>query len=471
MTLPKILSLFITLSIFGCASSGRNPSSSPMPIAQQSELDRAPPTFRYREAKAIFIDMQTVNSTITLQPQKREAEVTSKISFQTAESGYPLLNLPVQARVSSISLDGKILDAKKFSIASPDSTVDWSVRAIPEITEPGAHTLSLSYYLGDENPKVLLFDPAKNTVDFFPIMDDFFKQGAKNNQGYLETLFPTNLQFDTYEFHLQIAVLSPVIHTVKANGFVKEEGKNKFSVLFPSHFTTNSFFVHTLPVSELEEGINDFHYSYRSIDGRKIPVEVYCDKVIEYCGTLYKDVESSLRAIEEKIGPYPYESLLYRNSYRFHSMEYAGAFTAGFDAIRHEAGHQWFGRCLKPNAGSDGWFDEAAATWLEQFYRDQRPDLSDQYESPVDMTKTRGYGTHSTAMGYGGVTLFKKLDKLFENTGGVAPVLKKLFQAFAFKTMTTQEFHDFLRAQPEWNEQAETLLQFFVYGKRKVSAP
>jgi hypothetical protein len=44
-------------------------------------------------------------------------------------------------------------------------------------------------------------------------------------------------------------------------------------------------------------------------------------------------------------------------------MEYDGATTTSVPALEHEVFHSWFGRGVKPARASDGWVDEAMATW------------------------------------------------------------------------------------------------------------
>ena len=44
-------------------------------------------------------------------------------------------------------------------------------------------------------------------------------------------------------------------------------------------------------------------------------------------------------------------------------MEYDGATTTCAPALEHEVFHSWFGRGVKPACASDGWIDEAMASW------------------------------------------------------------------------------------------------------------
>ncbi len=44
-------------------------------------------------------------------------------------------------------------------------------------------------------------------------------------------------------------------------------------------------------------------------------------------------------------------------------MEYDGATTTSAPALEHEVFHSWFGRGVKPASASDGWIDEAMASW------------------------------------------------------------------------------------------------------------
>ena len=416
--------------------------------------------FSFREARATFVDLQSVQSHIVIQPAQERAVVYSRVEFETSQDGYPLLNTPFYKDLFELTLDGKSLDRGDFKVANMSGKNAFgSMRALPLNAKAGRHVAYITYSLVQTDG--LLSFAKDKSAELFTNMDDFFTLGTFRNQGYLETLFPTNLQYDPYKFQLSVTIESPVAYTMKTNGQLQSTGLNRFDVTFPGEFTTNSFFIHVLPETEAQNRFTGIH---KSIDGRTLPIEIYCDLRIDYCGELMAEVQKHLGELEERLGPFPYDRILYRNSYRTHGMEYAGAFTGSESSIRHELAHSWYGRGVKPASGRDGWLDEAVATWCENFRRASNTEI-DPHQTYHDMTDTDQNGLVSTRVGYAGSRLFEKLDKLLEDHGGVAPVLKKFHRFYKGQVVTTAQFHGFLRATPGWNAQAEKLFNKMVYGR------
>lgn len=438
--------------------------------------------FKHKDSHAILVDLLKVESQLKLDlnQQNKKISIHSVLKFKLKEKGYPLINLPYDANISALKVNKKnISDVEQFKVTLMSPKITWGLRALPEALDAGEHEIELIYSL-DEEIKNIISYPAQGKVDLMSFMDDYLKQGKEKNQGFIELLFPTNLQFDPYQFRLQIKVSGlKSTHLLKTNGELK--GNNKSSngelsadILFPSFFTSNSFFLHIFPEKLIEDHRSLRVSHYTSVSGKKIPVETYCPSLPKHCEYTHKTALESLALAEEVFGAYPFERLTLRKIPRgvradMHGMEYSGAGVVSDSNVLHEVVHSWYGRSVSPYAGVDGWIDEAVAAWADNygggnFATAESADFNGNCRGFKNLLGKKDQ-TRLNSASYGqGREFLAKLDKLFASQGGIKPTLKAFFSKYKGTPVKTKQFLSFLESHPMWGEEAELIKRVLIFG-------
>src|SRR5690606_18911254 len=142
-----------------------------------------------------------------------------------------------------------------------------------------------------------------------------------SDRQYLEQYLPASFEYDAVAMTLSVEVVGAddVSHTIRANGEVRTEGKNRFTVVFPEYYTASSVFFHLTP----ETAFPARAFTYRSVDGRNIPVEIYSSYDL---GSFEAEAKKVLAELESDYGPFPHSKVVvYGTGPMTGGMEYSGA--------------------------------------------------------------------------------------------------------------------------------------------------
>jgi hypothetical protein len=174
---------------------------------------------------------------------------------------------------------------------------------------------------------------------------------------YLEQWLPAGLCDDRLDLTLAIRVEGTRRpHVLVTNGEASLDGPNRWTIRFPSQFTSLSPLWWLAPADAV------------AVVERPGPVPITVASplalghdVDEVAATIEAHLDLNTRAI----GTYPhgdqFTCVLWEHQ---RAMEYDGGCSAGLDSLEHEVFHSWIGRGVKPASQNDGWIDEAVTVWM-----------------------------------------------------------------------------------------------------------
>jgi hypothetical protein len=313
-----------------------------------ASYDLAPPSFSYKSGQAVFVDFQNAVYNLRYNYQGQTATAESTINFTVIKPGYPIFDLVPDP--TDVTLDGVAVDVA--SISDPDAQTKY--RVINQQLAAGTYQLKLKHTIKE------------NVVFNAQGVASGFWLGDLSDRRYLEAYIPSNLEFDHYPktFNVQVTGVNSIDHTVKANGKVSRLSNNAFEVSYPAHFTSSSVFFHLFPTKAITRNVS---FYYTSIDGRKLPVDIYA--VVE-TDQFLQQTKAILAELEADYGPFPHDQvLIYGTSLARGGMEYSGATATGLVSLGHELFHSYNARGVMPANGNSGWMDEGLSTWRGDAYR------------------------------------------------------------------------------------------------------
>lgn len=312
-----------------------------------ASYEMAPPSFPYKGSRAVFVSFQDASYKLTYDYVNKQATVESTIHFKLMEPGYPIFDLVPDPL--NMTLDGKSVLAEL--VADPHAQTKFRVinRKLPK----GSYVLKLKNFIKEN----LVFNNLGIASAFW--------LGDLSDRKYLENYIPSNLEFDHYpkRFHVKLLGTRNQSHTIKANGKVTKISPSEFQVSFPAYYTSSSVFFHLYPTGAITRNVS---FYYTSIDGRKLPVDIY--SVVEI-DQFVSQTKTILAELESDYGPFPYDQvLIYGTSLRRGGMEYSGATATGLLSLGHELFHSYNARGVMPVNGNAGWMDEGLSTWRGDLY-------------------------------------------------------------------------------------------------------
>lgn len=317
-------------------------------MGAMASYNLAPPAFPYKSGQAVFVDFQKAVYNLRYNYQSKAATAESTITFKVIKPGHPIFDLVPDA--TDVTLDGKAVSVALIS----DPQAQTKYRVLGVQLAAGTYELKLKNTIKE------------NVVFNAQGVASGFWLGDLSDRRYLEAYIPSNLEFDHYPktFNVQITGAGNLAHTVKANGSVSQLSSNQFEVSYPAHFTSSSVFFHLFPTKTIT---NNASFYYTSIDGRKLPVDIYAVVEIDPFVNLTRTV---LAELEADYGPFPHEQvLIYGTSLKRGGMEYSGATATGLLSLGHELFHSYNARGVMPANGNAGWMDEGLSTWRGDAYR------------------------------------------------------------------------------------------------------
>lgn len=404
--------------------------------------DQAPPSFSYKDDKAVFIDIIKASYVLTYDVLNKTVAVESTLSFKAPKAGHPLFDLtsePLEA-----TLDGQRVSTE--AIKDPDQQT--TLRIVKERIETGLHELKLKHTIETN----VVFEESGVASGFW--MSDL------NDRRYLEQYLPTNLEFDQYKMSLLVNVIGAQgkPHLLKANGKVSQISENSFEVIYPSFYSASSVYFHLFLD---KKNTNNAQFYYPSIDGRLIPVDIYTTQnVNEYVDT----TKLILAELEADYGAFPHKQLIIYGSLASGGMEYSGATITSFRALSHELFHSYHARALMPANGNAGWMDEAIARW-----RDNKYPLLEKLS--FESTRLAGHSiwsrmTDRMAYTEGSAFLSWIAFRMNENGLSLKGFLRDYFQKFKFTTVTTHLFQKELTEASGLDLKAD--FDRYIYGKSSL---
>jgi len=474
-----------------------------------SDLDRAPPSQKLRiwtgdaEVDTTGVPMDIRRSTVdyVFDVPNQTIRARAELEFEQEQRGAPVLDFG--PRASGLTVDGAEIDPDRlgvygFSSAEGvwnegDRPLDGATprRVLEHELEPGAHKLTVEYQLNQESLRESdrdhTIEQRDGGIDFFMHMHDYENNARAN---FLDGYAPSNLEFDHHPTTMRLRFEGATReHKVISNGAVRRlEGEQEaYEVEYPAWYNSSSHFMHVVDPSRTMM-IED---TYRSKDGREIPITIYSDiEDYTFGGGLPEDpgelaalkkrvaedhvealeiVKGTIAEMEEKVGPIAHDKYVARINPYVASMEHAGATHSRIGALRHEVIHSWFGRGVLPASGDAGWLDEALTSWSEHGMQQ-----NDEYRY-----QTRSYPMKFNPVGpnqrhtdtnniYVGKDMVQDLDLLLRSeggrSGGMRDLLPGFFDKFKHKSITIDMFRDHVKqeAGPRLADRVDEI--FEAYG-------
>lgn len=408
-----------------------------------ASIDQAPPNFPYAGGEAVFVDFTRANYKITYDFVAQTASVLSELEFEMPTKGFPIFDLipePTELRLDD-------LDAVAPLMSDPDG--ESKFRVINALSSPGMHRLSIRHTL-----KEGLSFRATGVASAFWMSD-------LDDRQYLEQYLPTNFEFDQIpmKMHVEITGAAGKPHVLHANGVVTTVGENSFDVEFPKFYTTSSTFFHLLPV----DSVPSTQFDYSSVDGRKIPVEIYTNASL----TGYSDrLKSVLSELERDYGPFPHAKVIVYGA-GGGGMEYSGATMSSLSALGHELFHSYNARAVMPAQGNAGWIDEAMSSWRDRGYQ--------RTKSPGGTTRMAGHSvwtrmTDDDAYTRGAAFLEWIAGKMEAKGQDFKKFLREYFSGHFYSTVTTEVLRTSMEAYSSLDLSADFATYVYGVGSRHVGS-
>lgn len=386
--------------------------------AHANDLLKAPPSFDYKSAKAVFTDFTHAHYDIVYDVEKKSAFAHAEIKFLINEEGFPIFDS--HEAPTSLIINGQTTSADLISTPSHET----KVRVLATSLRAGHHVL-----------KVTL--PITQLVEFTNSgVKSAFWMSDLSDRGYLERYLPTNFQYDRIPMSFSVTFKGvkekQMIYT---NGVMKEISENETKITYPAGFNVSCLYFHTVPASS----VNETRFSYKSLDGRELPVVIYLQRSFgdqsSRLADLKKRVINIMDELEGDYGAFPHPSLTVYVA-GSGGMEYSGATMTSVSALGHEIFHSYFARGVMPSEGNAGWIDEALASWRDDGY--------DSITSLSGTSRMANLGTYTRLTDRAAYSFGERfmalLDGKLQSKGGLKPFLRNMVEKHTFAPLNVPEF-------------------------------
>jgi hypothetical protein len=387
-----------------------------LPSNALASIEQAPAPIKLPEGKAVFVDFTQIKDLLTFDLQRHLGMYKSRIEFTMPEEGMPIFDL-VKDPIA-VSVNGKFVQQKL--VKTPDKATFFRIAQIN--LQPGRHTLEIIGALHN-------VDMSSAGIGWIWTMDDLI------DRGYMERYLPANLEFDQAPRTVHFRFLGDgqkIRQNILTNGLVKQIDSNNWQIQFSEKYTASSFYLHFYVKGRFEEHLD----TYRSIDGRQIPLIVYGDSSL-ILSSFMTVVKETLPDLEKNFGPWQHNQVIvYAQDENQGGMEYCGATITSKRALAHELTHSYFARGIMPANGNSGWVDESITTWIEKGMGSSK-----KTSSVTGMAAHSAYSRFTDRKAYSdGVNFIRYLDYQFAPRGGMLAFLKYFVSKRMFQTITTQDF-------------------------------
>ncbi|MGA3217781.1 MAG: hypothetical protein ABSE77_01685 [Acidimicrobiales bacterium] len=319
-------------------------------------MPSAPPPVALSGRLAVPIDIERLVASVRFDVASQVAEVSARLELcLDGPPGCPVFDL--RQPIATASLDGASLPPDALAYCDMGAGEDARMRVVDVTCSDGAlHLLDLSYRLGTpEATGASAIEWSPGGVSWDLLMSDL-EPGR-----YLEMWFPANLCHDAVRIELDVEVTGTGRpHLLLANGALEERAKGAhWRVRYPRHYTSLSPLLVLVPADEVE-----VRQARTAAGGRQLGLTV---AALAGSGTdldaVMADTSAWLAYFSARYGRFQGDKFLAVLWGTARGMEYDGATTTCAPALEHEVFHSWFGRGVKPACASDGWIDEAMASW------------------------------------------------------------------------------------------------------------
>jgi hypothetical protein len=328
--------------------------------------------------------MDSLVASVRIDVGARVAEVSAVAELRTSgPDGFPAFDL--RQGIHTAAFDGVALPPEALGHCEMGAGFDARMRVVDVVCPAGSrHRLELTYLLG--RPDATDARPIEWAASGDAVTWDLWMSDLEPGR-YLEMWLPANLCHDALSIELTVEVVgTDRPHLLVANGTVTERRPGlSWDVRYPPSYTSLSPLLVLAPADEVE-----VRGTTADVAGKRLQVSL---AALATAGTdisaALADSTAWLSYFGARYGPWAHGSRFLAVLWGANrGMEYDGATTTSGPALEHEIFHSWFGRGVKPASASDGWMDEAMATWatasrraggerygVEELDLDQEPSL------------------------------------------------------------------------------------------------
>lgn len=414
------------------------------PLSLMANIKNAPKNFSIPEGVAVFVDFQSVEYNLSYDSSAKKADVTSVIHFETTSEGFPVFDLVDEP--TQVLVDGEVVTSKTVKAGDDKVTM---VRVALKALKPGAHTLLVRSTL---SRGVKFSADGVSSAFWFSDLSD---------RSFLEAYLPANFEYDQQKITMNVEFNGAMKQKIYTNGDLTKIDDTHFTLEFPETYTSSSIYFHTAPVGRYPERL----FTYRSIDGRDLPVTVYADDFLRNVDAIKAKTIASLTSLEAQYGPFLHKSVTVFNA-GSGGMEYCGATMTDSGALNHELTHSYFARGgFMPANGNSGWIDEAITSWSDEGANE----VSTLGSLTSNMAGHSPYRRHTDTDAYSkGKKFMSYLHYKFKSKGGLKSFLNQLIHDDAFKPMTTEAFIG--KMSNYYAEDVSEIFKRHVYSKSIVDS-
>lgn len=402
-----------------------------------------PPSFLSSDGRRIvFVKFIWARHSIEIDVGAQTVAANSSICFDQMFEGHPVVDLGAgDGSILSAAVDGKKVGwgevLSPYSDRFPDGGLPvTSYRVLDRSLPPGRHVFS-SRNLVEGGFR---FPTGAQVEGYFEMSDDESRSGS-GGRPFLERYLPANLEFDRHPsiWHVSIVGTSKP-HSLFSNGSFHGDDGFRWTIAFPSYFTSSSPFLLILPRSE---AMTRTFFAHTPKD-TSIRVDVVSSH--SSSGDAIDDFKDPVRGIlvdlHSHFGPFPFERLLICSAAgSLRPMEYSAAVVSSLSTLGHELSHCYFGRSVSPVDGDAGWIDEGIAAWYSEGVGP--------IAGPLPMPKDTYIGAMSPYRRFtdpqawkGGLPkgVIALLDFLLSDKGGMSRFLTTLMAADPHASLTSHGF-------------------------------
>lgn len=384
-----------------------------------ANLHLAPPDFESTSGRAVFVDFKKAQYDITYDVRwKKKPSVKTTIEFVQEKAGMPIFDLipePLNAKI----------DGAPVSITETLAPDGSKLRQVLSTLPPGKHVLELENTF---SKNVAYSFMRRRVSSAFWIRDLRYRM-------FLEQYVPSNFEFDQYQMTMNVtfAGTSKADQDIYANGEVVQTSPNSYRITYPEYYTVSCPYFHTTGKGKKKR----IDFTYRSVDGRDIPVTVYTSwwsRPVKF----KNEAEKIFKELENDYGPWAHNQLIaYETFPGTGGMEHAGATQTSLAALDHEMLHSYFAKGVMPANGNTGWIDEAIASWRDKGY--QRKPLPNFGGSNLGSQSAYKRNTDDRAYALG-AEFMAYLDYKLQDVGGLKAFLRGYFEVYKHTVITQEHF-------------------------------
>jgi aminopeptidase N len=349
-----------TLILAGCTSDGDQPedSPSPAPAAAPEEVadgvstpveDRVYPDVGDPGVDALHYDLD-----LNWAPDTRTLHAVETLDFRaTADADSVQLDLGEPLKVGAVTLDGK--DAA-YDHAGKNLVVQEPVR------EDGEHTLVICY-AGTPRPVPAPTDRSDFDSTGWTITRDGGVWTMQEPYGAYSWYAVNDQPSDKALYSFTISTPSPGVGI--ANGQLQSRTRKAGDTV--TRWTLDE------PASSylVTIAIGDFTMT-EDESSSGVPITYWTDPDQPALLARLHEAPAALDWLEDKLGPFPFDSLGFlvvdsKSGMETQTMITLGdtRYATGADTLVHEGAHQWYGDEVTPTDWRDLWMSEGMATFLQ----------------------------------------------------------------------------------------------------------